>query len=255
MTARRAPARTGPRGLRALARTDLRALRRDTLLLPLLVVVPALVVAVRLALPPLRELVLETFALDLATYYAWGASALFGVQLPFMLGGIVGLMVLDERDDGTLAALAVTPLGLGGYARYRLGTACALALLLLAGGLPVSGLLDGATVLRSLPALGPALLLVPLSALAMLALAGNKVEGMAVLKGLGFVLLVPLADYFVEAPWTPLLAAVPTWWPVRGLWAAAAGTAVWPWALGGIAYGGLLLALLAHRARRRLASG
>jgi fluoroquinolone transport system permease protein len=236
----------------ALARTDLRALRRDTLLLPLLVVVPALVVAVRFALPAVRGLVVDASGVDIATHAAWGASALFAVQLPFMLGGLVGLIVLDERDDGTLSALAVTPLGLAGYTRYRLATACALALALLLGGVPASGLLDGSTMLRAAPAIVPALLLVPLAALAMLVAAGNKVEGLAVLKGLGFVLLLPLVDYFVDAPWTPFLALVPSWWPSRAVWAAAVGTPVWPWALGGTVYGVALLVALGRRARRRV---
>lgn len=255
------PARTGVRPLhagvgrraaRALARTDLRSVRRDTLLLPLFVVVPALVVAVRLALAPVHGVVLESFGIDLRPYYAWGASALFAVQLPFMLGGIVGLMILDERDDGTLTALAVTPLGLAGYARYRLAMACGLGLLLVAGGVPVSGLLDAPTMLRALPALVPALLLVPVGALMMLALAGNKVEGLAVMKGLGFVMLLPLADYFVGGPWTAVLALAPTWWPLQAVWAAADAAPVWPWALGGGLYGAVLLAVLARLARRRL---
>lgn len=245
--------RGGGGAVRALLRTDLRAARRDTLVGPLLLVVPALVAAVRLAAPPLRALVAQRYGIDLADYYPWALSALFGVQIPFMVGGIVGLVVLDERDDGTLAALQVTPLGLDGYARYRVATAVVLALALAGGGAWVSGLADGFTLARAAVVGVPVALLVPVCALALLVPAANKVEGLAVMKALSFVLLAPLADWFVAAGWTPVLAVVPTYWVVHGVWAAARGAPAWPWALAGTLHTLMLLAWLVQRARRRLA--
>jgi fluoroquinolone transport system permease protein len=62
------------------------------------------------------------------------------------------------------------------------------------------------------------------------------------------VLPVPLIAYFVDAPWTAVLAVVPTYWPARLYWALLAGTPdAWLFFAGGLVYQGLLLVLLQRR--------
>jgi fluoroquinolone transport system permease protein len=41
------------------------------------------------------------------------------VVMPALVGMVIGFLLLDQRDDQTLAALQVTPLTLNGYLIYR----------------------------------------------------------------------------------------------------------------------------------------
>jgi fluoroquinolone transport system permease protein len=60
----------------------------------------------------------------------------------------------------------------------------------------------------------------PIFALALAALSQNKVQGFALMKVSGIVLLPPLAAYFIQSNWQLLLGLVPTYWPAKTLWAA-----------------------------------
>jgi fluoroquinolone transport system permease protein len=51
----------------------------------------------------------------------------------------------------------------------------------------------------------------PLAALALAALAANKVQGLALMKAAGVVLIPPMIAYFLPAPWRLVFALTPTW--------------------------------------------
>ena len=53
--------------------------------------------------------------------------------------------------------------------------------------------------------------------------APNKVAGFAVVKVLNAVNLLPLAAYFLPVPLQYVAGVLPTYWPMRALWSAAAG--------------------------------
>lgn len=231
----------------ALARSDLRSIGRDTLLLPLLVSLPLLVLAVRLLAVPATAWAAAR-GLDLRPHHPFIVAALLAVDVPLSLGSIVGLLLLDERDDGSLKALRVTPLGLAGYARYRLAGAAAFAFVVVLVGLPAVGLLPGAVVLAALPAVLPACLVPAVVGLALVNVAADKVEGLAVAKVIALVLAAPLlAWWFPDRWWSPLLALSPTYWPIQALWGAAAGGPAWPWALVGLIYNLALFGVLSRR--------
>lgn len=108
-----------------------------------------------------------------------------------------GFMLLDERDDDTLTALRVTPASLQGFTFYRLLTGFALSVLYILVTTPPTGLLSLADTLRAVPAAFLASLFAPLTAMLLGALASNKVEGFAVMKGFGLLMMGPLMAYFV----------------------------------------------------------
>lgn len=236
-----------PSAIAALGRADLRSVVRDPMLAPLLAV-PVLVVALlRLGLPPLAGWVQARFAVDLTAYAPLLAAGLVVVTIPAMFGAVAGILVLDERDAGTLTALRVTPLGLGGYLGWRVGSAVVAAAVGVVVGLPLSGLFAWAQVPAALGLVVPASLVAPVVALALVALAGDKVAAVAVAKGMNLLLTLPLAAWFVDGPAELAFGILPTYWPVKAFWQVQAGARAWPYVLVGSAY---LLALSIWLVRR-----
>lgn len=240
----------------AVLRADLRNVRRDPLLLLLLLATPLLVVLLRFGYPALATWALQRHGVDLDQHRAFVLGALLVIDVPINAGAMMALLVLDERAQRTLLALAVTPLGLRGYVGYRFASAAALGVVLPALALPLTGLLPSADLLRALPALLPAALLAPLSGCVVLLLAANPVEGLGVMKAAALLWALPLLGWFVEGWWVPWLRVIPTGAALHALWSGVAGAAVWLPALAGTAWSALLLALLWRGVSRRLgASG
>ena len=90
-------------------------------------------------------------------------------------------------------------------------------------------------------------LMAPIVALILVVFAGNKGEGLALMKGLAVFMLGPLAAYFMDSTWQLLLGLLPTYWPAKAFWVAGEGDNFWPYVLVGLAYNLLLLALLLRR--------
>jgi fluoroquinolone transport system permease protein len=238
--------------LRAFGANDLRSVLRDPLLLYMLLIPPLMVLLVRLILPTAADYLSASFGFDLTPYYPLLLSLFFVLQVPLLFGVLVGLMVLDERDDDTLTALRVTPISMPGYALYRGGAAVILSFFAVLVELPASGFVTASL----LPAVAPvallSALLAPNFALALAAFARNKVEGLALMKGLSVFMLGPLAAYFIGFGWQLLLGVFPTYWPVKAFWVAGEGGDFWPYVLAGLAYNLLLLVLLLCRFRKRV---
>jgi fluoroquinolone transport system permease protein len=126
-----------------------------------------------------------------------------------LIGWVSGFLLLEDRDDGLLVAFDVTPVGKSGLLAYRLTIAALLtaAVTLVATQL----LLPAATVwlrflLVALVALDAAIV-----AATLLAVARNKVEGLAVAKLLNLAAVAPLAAAIPsEARFA--FGVVPTYW-------------------------------------------
>jgi fluoroquinolone transport system permease protein len=238
--------------LRAFGRNDIKSIKRDSLLIYMLIIPPIMVLAVRLILPWLTNRLADNFAFDLVPYYPMILSFFFVLQLPLLFGLLVGLLILDERDDDTLTALRVTPISMTGYAIYRGGAATLLSTLYIVIALPSTGLMP----LTLLPALIPIAILsgimAPLFGLILATFASNKVEGLALMKALGIFLLGPLATYFIESNWQLLMGILPTYWPAKAFWVASEGGNFWPYVVVGAIYSLLLVALLLRRFKAKV---
>lgn len=238
--------------LRAFGRNDIKSIKRDSLLIYMLIIPPIMVLAVRLILPWLTNRVADNFAFDLVPYYPMILSFFFVLQLPLLFGLLVGLLILDERDDDTLTALRVTPISMTGYAIYRGGAATLLSTLYIVIALPSTGLMP----LTLLPALIPIAILsgvlAPLFGLILATIASNKVEGLALMKALGIFLLGPLAAYFIDSNWQLLMGILPTYWPAKAFWVASEGGNFWPYVVVGAIYSLLLVALLLRRFKAKV---
>jgi fluoroquinolone transport system permease protein len=232
---------------RALAAIDTRNVARDPMLRWLIVLTPAFGLFVRFGLPPMTRALDARFGFDLAPYYPLVMSFL-PVVVAGMIGTVIGFLLLDQRDDQTITALLVTPLTLGGYLRYRMTVLVLLSVVFSCLAIPLAGLTDttiGQVVVSSTVA-AP---LAPVYALFLGSFAGNKVQGFALAKIMGIVLVPCIVAYSVASPWQAVFGVVPHYWPLKVYWLfdeRAAGSALVHAAIG-LVWQGVVLALLLRR--------
>ena len=202
--------------VRALGPIDVKSVRRDPLLRWLIVYPLAMALLIRWGVPILRAHLLTRFQFDLHPYYGLFMSFVL-LMTPVLAGIVIGFLLLDQRDDQTLTALQVTPLTLSGYFAYRIAVPTVVSFVVTLAVLPLAGLLDLGPLATVIAALSSCLL-APIYAVFLGAFASNKVQGFALSKALGVLLLPPLVAYFVNPPWQFLFGLDPLYWPVKVFW-------------------------------------
>ncbi|SHG95613.1 ABC transporter permease [Streptoalloteichus hindustanus] len=234
-------------------RNDLRGVRRESLLLGVALAPLVWISLVRFATPPVTTMLAERYHVDLVPCYPLILTGFLLLTSPIVVGGVGSFLVLEERDSGTLAALRVTPVSIATFFGYRAITVLLVTAVYVVGTMTASGLLP----LSLVPELVPIGLLTGLSgvviALTILSVARNKVEGIAVVRGLGIVVAgLPLIPYFLDSDWQLLFGLTPTYWPSKAYWVADQGGAWWPYLLAGVVYNGLLIWALFRRFEKRI---
>lgn len=210
----------------------------------------AITLLVRWGMPRLTARVQSVYSLDLTPYYPLFQSFLL-LMTPLLAGMVIGFLLLDQRDDRTLQAIRVTPLTLRGYLVYRMAVPVVVSILVNLVLLPASGLVQMSGVGDLVASLAAAPL-APLYALTLAALAENKVQGFALAKALGVLLIPPTLAYFVEPPAQWLFGIVPFYWPAKLVWVLHARASRAPLVLlAGLIYQALLLIPLLRAFQRR----
>ena len=230
--------------IKSLTMGDFINVRRDSMLAMLSFVPIITALFARLAVPPLLDWLLATYGLDLTPYAHDFLGYFLAVITPTMFGAVIGFLLLDERDDDTLTALQVTPLPLNGYLVYRLGLPVLVSLLAAMLVFPLAGIRPPSWPVLVLIALLTALE-APLYALFLAAFSENKVAGLALMKGLSAVTILPIVAVFIPSSWQLVAGIIPTYWPLKMFWAAANHEPVWVYFLVGLAvHIGCLILLL-----------
>ena len=150
-------------------------------------------------------------------------------------GALLGFSLLENRDENTLVNIAVSPIRVSGYTAFKLvyaflfGVLSNLVLLggmvwiakdayvvMMPGGFRI-GLLDALTFGNILVFSLVSSLFAPTVALILGMVAKNKIEGFALMKSGGIIVMIPvlaLLDAFAD--WKQyLLGIVPNFWPVK----------------------------------------
>lgn len=177
---------------------------------------PMLAMASILSLIPSIGLWLARPAMDEAARTAFGVTALSTYAIPvvlllpmIMVGWVGGFLFLEDRDDGPLVAIEVTPIGKLGFMIYRLVAVAtitaAITLLAVALLLPDSPLWLRALLVASVPVNAM------LVALILPAVARNKVEGLAVTKLINLAAIAPLLA-LAPTPFRFIGGLLPTYW-------------------------------------------
>ncbi len=193
----------------------------------------------------------------------WSAWFPFMVALslaggPGGFGVLFGMLMVDENDSGVRQALVVTPVP---PTRLILTRTVVATLWMCIWPVFTLSVMNAAWQAVDLSAVEWMTiifcyaLLTPSLALAIPTLSADKVEAMAVFKGLSFVCLVPLALYFVSADawYRPIFLVSPTAWGIEAFDAFRAGDAAgYGWAAGGAIYALLLLTVATYFFRRNV---
>lgn len=195
-----------PRRLGRLVASDAMNISRDPMLLfaTVLSLVPA--IAFHFGRAPMDAWALASFGLvDLSRYVAPVV-----LLIPaFLVGWVTGFLALEDRDDGPLLALDVTPVGKGAFLAYRVSVTAAVTIGITLFAWPLVVPDQPVWVIATL-----ALLIAMnaiLAALVLPAVARNKVEGLALTKVTNILSLVPLIA-IIGAPWRYLAAFLPSFW-------------------------------------------
>lgn len=236
------------RRIAALLRSDVRNIVRDPILVAVSCVPFIIIALLRFGVPALTNVLRGTF--DLAPYH--GLIFSFFLQLtPYMYGLVIGLMLLDERDEHLLTAISVTPLTRSGFLLYRLAMPVGFGLIVSYPMLYLTGLIHVPVGHFTLVALLAAFQ-APINAMLLVAFARNKVEGMAVAKAGGVLLMAPLAIAFLDPPTQFTGGIAPTFWVSKALLEAAAGRdAFWWIVIAGALVNTAYLFLLGRRFAKR----
>jgi fluoroquinolone transport system permease protein len=231
---------------RALGPIDLRSVARDSMLRWLVAVPVGIAVLLRWGVPLAAERVAGQYSIDLAPYFPLIASTVVLIT-PMVAGTVIGFLLLDQRDDGTLGALQVTPLTLAGYLGYRLAVPVLASIVMTVIAVPLTGLVR----IGPLPLVLVALAAAPLApgfALLLGAFAANKVQGFAIMKAAGVLNWPPIIAWFAPTVWQWVMGIVPTYWPVKLFWMLEAGESGWWGYLAvGTVYQVVLVSLLLRR--------
>jgi len=241
------------RGLAAVVRADAKRITRDPFLLFMIGYPWLLALLLREVLPWLNQRFADRIALS--DYYPI-AACLVALLVPNVMGIVLGFQLVEEKDEGSLVAVAVTPMSLEQYFLYRSTVYALVSLPLVVALHELLGVVKLAPGELTLVAL-VSMPVVPLMALVLGSFAGNQVEAFAVAKGSGFLFTGPLAAFFIPRHWDALVGILPTYWPIKAYYAAAEGSSGWFWTavVVSLFYCSLCVVLLYRRFRLRAMAG
>jgi fluoroquinolone transport system permease protein len=232
-----------------LVPSDLRLIWRDGFLLSFLIfVMPLAALGLHWLAPYVGGLVAQW--VELEPYYGLILANAVIAGEPVMLGFVVGLLFVEERDEGTLLALQSSPLSLRIFLGYRLVAAMMLNIVLTVIGIELANLVT-VSWLELVASAALASLAIPIIALVYAAFIKNKVQALMLLKPVQIWGGLPTLLYFVPEPWN-WIASVPgpAYYPMRLFWTAAEGQAEWWILVPGVVVPGMALVWLFRRFER-----
>jgi fluoroquinolone transport system permease protein len=199
-----------------LIKSDFRNIGRDPMLMMASIAPVLLILFALFVFPLVSGLTEKHLNFPLAQYFTFGYIFLI-IIAPMLLGMVYGFILLDERDGGIIGYISITPLGKSGYLMVRMLVPSIFSFLFCI----MFFLLTGFNDILNLLQLGILALIIATEAPMMLlflgAFAGNKVEGIAISKGFGILLMTVVLDYFFSGNWRILLSISPLWWIERGV--------------------------------------
>lgn len=135
---------------------------------------------------------------------------------PQMYGAIMGFSLLDDRDDNILTSIRVTPLSIHQFLSFRMITVTVLSWVACIfvmwfsdiGYIPIANIIT-ISFLASLAA--------PMTGLFINSFAHNKIEGFAIMKGSGVIIVFPIIALFFIDKKEFFFAFAPGFWPAKAI--------------------------------------
>jgi fluoroquinolone transport system permease protein len=225
------------KALAVFGRNDIRGTYRDPLLVMIVVAPIIWTIGVVVLTPLFTEMLAERYAFDLVPYYPLVLTSFLLLTSIVIAGGLGAFLVLDEADAGTLTALRVTPVPLSTFFGYRAATVMGVTTIYVVGTMSFSGILEPGLI----PSLIPIGLLAGLSAvvtlLLIIAVASNKIQGLAAIRALGMLISgLPCLPWFIHSDWNLAFGVLPPYWAAKAFWIASDDGTWWPYLLVGVVY-------------------
>ncbi len=138
------------------------------------------------------------------------------LMTPQIYGALTGFSILDDRDDNILTSIRVTPLNIHQFLSFRLIIVVILTFMACTYVMWFSDIVDlpfynilAISFLASLSA--------PMTGLFINALSHNKIEGFAVMKGTGILLIFPIIAMFFMDKKELIFSFAPGFWPAKAI--------------------------------------
>jgi len=199
---------------------------RDRFVVSVTLYIIAMTVALRWLLPWLTDELQARLAFDFSPYVPLLASH-FLIQLSAQVGGIVlGMLLLESREDRTIRAMLATPIPMNQYLAV-------IGLVVTAAAVPLA-LFEGVIINWGLPPwpgfVAAAIVGAPgafIFGLLVATLANDKTQAFAYMKILGLLPLMASSAWFFDAPWQWLFALYPPYCASKIYWLTEAGEGGW----------------------------
>lgn len=136
--------------------------------------------------------------------------------IPIAYGALIGFSILDDRDDNVLINIKVTPLSIHQFLSFRLVAVyflCVIATIFVAwfsniGDLSMKNII-ALSFLASLEA--------PISGLLINCFAKNKIEGFAIMKAGGSIIVFPIVALFFNGVRELFFSFAPGFWTAKSI--------------------------------------
>jgi fluoroquinolone transport system permease protein len=236
---------------RMLAQNDIRLIWREGFFfIFIMLVLPALAFFIRVVTPEVTQLVSPWVMLE--DYYGLILATAFVASQPVLLGFVIGVLFVEERDSGTLLALQASPLSLRSFMAYRVIATMLLNVLLTVISVELTGLVS-ISLIESIIAASLASLGVPVTALIYGVYIKNKVQAIMMMKPIAAWGQLPVLLFFVTSPWQWIGSLfLPLYYPMRFFWTASSDHAEWWLLVPGLVIPGIMILWLFNQFKRRV---
>ncbi len=192
--------------LTRLMRSDLRNIMRDPTLFAVLIFSIMPMILFFFFSPWMDRAAYDAFGLEKISQYA---APIFFILPAHLIGWVIGFLILEEKDEGALLALEVTPVGKTGIVLYRSALAFLMvfALALVSASLLFSDVSPRSWIILSLFISLQAVMVT----LILPAQAKNKVQGLALIKAINLFAMAPLLA-IIASPFRYLSGLFPGFW-------------------------------------------
>ena len=222
---------------KAFGRNDIRGAYRDPLLVMLVLAPVIWTTAVAVLTPRVTTMLDDRYGFDLVPYYPLILTGFLLLTSIIIAGALAAFLILDEVDAGTLVALRVTPVPLSTFFGYRAATVIAVTTAYVMTTLSFSGILRPGMLAELLPIGVLAGMSAVVTLLLIIVMAGNKIQGLAAVRGLGMLIAgLPCLPWFIDSAWGLAFGLLPPYWAAKAFWVANEDGTWWPYLVAGVVY-------------------
>ncbi len=193
-----------------LLKGDLKNIFRDKMYIFILLAPLLMGFAFKIIVSFLENILLEEFAFQLFPYYLLITSFVI-IIIPLVSGMLFAFLILEDRDQGILTYLSITPFSKSRYLLYRLAISYIISFISVLFAHYYLQLIE-IGLIYLLPILMMASLGGPLIVLLITTFADNKVEGFAFGKASSIFYLFPLSAYFINSNIKYIFSIFPSFW-------------------------------------------